>query len=307
MVAGPNDKEAVGADRRLVYLDYTQAELDRAYTQTEWAPNSRDVLARQARQSAELRARMPPTTFQYGESAAETLDVFGAGCGEGRAIHVHVHGGGWRSLSKDDVSFAAPAFVDAGAIYVAVNFATIPAVRLPDMVAQVQRAMVWLYNHAAEFGGNPKRIHLSGHSSGGHLAAVLLTTDWRNRFDLPADVIKSGLLMSGIYDLEPVMLSVRRDYVTISKEEEILLSPLRHVEMLRAPVLVVYGNHESPEFKRQAAGFVDAASEAARSARLLSVGDLNHFEVLDALADPDGEVGRWALAAMGVSEARASR
>ena len=282
-------------ESRRVYRDYSQAELDKAYTQTEWASNSRDVLARQTRQSADVRAALPPRTLRYGPGEDETLHVFGAPDGEGRPIHVHVHGGGWRSLTKDDVSFPAPAFVGAGAIYVALNFATIPAVRLPDMVAQLQRAICWLHAHAADFGGSPDRIHLSGHSSGGHLAAVLLTTDWSARFDLPADVIKSGLLMSGIYDLEPVMLSARRDYVTISKEEEYLLSPIRHVELLHAPIIVAYGNHESPEFKRQADAFVDAACEAARAARLLNIGDLNHFEVLDAFADPATELCRAAL------------
>ena len=99
-------------------------------------------------------------------------------------IHVHIHGGGWRALTKDDVSFLAPVFTNAGAIYVALNFSVIPAVRLPDMVAQAQRAICWLHGNAHSFGGDPSRIHLSGHSAGAHMASVLLTTNWPARFGL---------------------------------------------------------------------------------------------------------------------------
>src|SRR5687768_14468354 len=125
----PQDDGATATPK--VYLDYTQAELDRAYTQTEWAPNSRDVLRRQSEQSAVVRAHFPPQTFAFGPSAHETLDVFATG-GSNAPVHVHVHGGGWRALTKDDVSFPAPLFINAGAVYVALNFAVIPAVRLPD-------------------------------------------------------------------------------------------------------------------------------------------------------------------------------
>ena len=234
-----------------VYLDYTQAELDRAYTQAEWAPNSREVLRRQSEQSAIVRAQFPPQTFAFGPSADETLDVFATG-GSSVPIHVHVHGGGWRALTKNDVSFPAPLFVNAGAAYVALNFAVIPVVRLPDMVAQARRAIAWLYENGSKFGGDASRIHVSGHSAGAHMASCLFTTEWQIQFGLPADVLKSGLLMSGMYDLEPVMLSARSSYVKLSREEEWLLSALRHIDQISAPITIAIGDNESPEFKRQA-------------------------------------------------------
>jgi len=280
-----------------VYLHYTQAELDRAYTQSEWAPNSREVLARQSARSAQVRAEFKYATYQYGPGADETLDAFSP-VGSGRPIHVHVHGGGWRSLSKDDVSFPAPMFTRAGAVYIALNFSTIPRVRLPEMVAQTQRAIAWIHTHADVLGGSPDRIHLSGHSSGGHLAALLMTTDWQALFGLPSDVLKSGLLMSGSYDMGPVMLSVRRTYVSISKDEQDILSPIRHIEQLRSPIVVAIGDRESPEFKRQAECFVDRAMQAARRAQLLRVDDANHFEVMDVFADPKSGLAQTALRAM---------
>jgi arylformamidase len=282
-----------------VYLNYTQAELDRAYTQSEWAPNSREVIARQGLAGTRLREVMPPLTLAYGAHPDEVLDVFGAGS-DCSPVHVHIHGGGWRAQSKEGVSFAAPVFVQNGALFVALNFSLIPQVRLPEMVAQVQRAIGWLYVHAREFGGDPERIHLSGHSAGGHMAGVLMTTDWRARFGLPSDILKSGLLMSGMYDLEPVMLSVRSDYVKLSKDEQEMLSPIAHIDRLTAPIVVAYGDRETPEFKRQAESFVAAVNDAAKPASLLRVGDHNHFEVLDVFANPDSGLASTALRLMGL-------
>ncbi|MBX9846041.1 MAG: alpha/beta hydrolase [Xanthobacteraceae bacterium] len=268
-----------------VYLDYTQDELDKAYTQAAWAPNMKDVLARQSADSAKLRSVMAPRTFSYGPHPDETLDVFMSETAKG-PIHVHIHGGGWRALTKDDVSFPAPVFTDAGATYIALNFSVIPTVRLPEMVAQAQRAICWLHSNARSFGGDPSRIHLSGHSAGAHMASVLLTTDWSARFGLPADILKSGLLMSGSYDLEPVMLSVRSSYVKISKDELLALSAVRHVEQIRVPVTLVYGDKETPEFQRQAVYFFEVLKKASKTAEMICANGYNHFEIMDVFADP---------------------
>ncbi len=252
------------------------------------------VLARQSQASADFRSLVAPQTFRYGPSEDETLDVFASDKAGNAPVHVHIHGGGWRSLTKDDVSFAAPVFTSAGAIYVALNFSVIPAVRLPGMVEQVQRAIGWLHGNARRFGGDPARIHLSGHSAGAHMASVLLTTNWSDR-GLPADVIKSGMLMSGMYDLAPVMLSVRSTYVKISPQEQALLSAVQHVDQIRAPVTVVYGDKETPEFKRQAEHFFNSLRRSSKTAELICVDGFNHFEVMDVFADPNSSLAAVAL------------
>src|SRR4030095_12771898 len=129
---------------------------------------------------------------------------------------------------------------------------------LLPMAAQGRRAVAWVYGHAQRFGGDPQRIYVSGHSSGGHLAGVLLTTDWRQACDLPADIIKGGLCCSGMFDLKPVRLSVRSSYVTFTDEMEHLLSPQRHLDHLHAPLIVAYGTLESPHFQRQSRDFAAA-------------------------------------------------
>ena len=291
-----------------VFLNYTQAELDRAYDQRAWAANAERVIASYGEISRQVKARYPFKTEHYGSGADETLDIFppvmaaGAGASAaangkvGAPVHVFVHGGAWQSrVTKDESAFGAPAFVENGAAYVALDFACIPKVRLPDMADQCRRAIVWIWRNAWRFGGDHKRIHLSGHSSGGHIAAVLLTTDWK-ALGLAESPLRSGLCASGMYDLGPVLLSARSSYVKIDKAEEDALSPMRHLERVTCPIAVVYGDGETPEFKRHARDFAAGLKAKVRASSTLAEGkNLNHFELALTLGQPDGVLGKIAL------------
>jgi len=223
-----------------VYLNYDQEELDRNYDQRAWAPNADETIARWITGSAAARSSLRHrANLAYGSTEDERLDIFPA-ARAGAPILVFIHGGAWRSLSKEDSCYAAPAFVAAGVNFVALNFANIPKVRLPDMVAQVRRGVAWVYRNARELGGDPNRLYVAGHSSGGHLAASVLVTDWRTH-RLPNTIVKGGLCISGMYDLEPVILSARSSYVKLSKQEEMELSPARHLYALSCPVAIAYG------------------------------------------------------------------
>jgi arylformamidase len=280
-----------------VFLDYTQAELDRAYDQSAWAPDGAETITRYASESERVRARYEHHTFAYGRTPEATLDVFL--CARRNApIHVFVHGGAWQVLSKDDSSFLAPVFVDAGAHFVALDFALVPQATLPQMVAQLRRAIGWIYRNARRrFGGNPGRIYLSGHSSGGHLVGTLVTTDWK-RHGLPATVLKGAVLGSGMYDLRPVLLSARGNYLPLHAREEDALSPQRHVSRVRCPTVVVYGSEESPEFKRQSRCFAAALQTRPQATRLIVLPDTDHFSVPFVLGRPGSVLAEAALAQM---------
>jgi arylformamidase len=168
------------------------------------------------------------------------------------------------------------------------------------MVAQIRRAIAWIYRNASRLGGDPARIHVSGHSSGGHLAACVAVTDWPAEFDLPGDIVKSVICASGIYDLRPVRLSARNLYLKLDEEVEQALSPIRHLDRMAVPVYVAVGALESDEFKRQAASFAAALGTALVSP-LTEYAGLNHFEIVETLADPAGGLGAVALALMGVT------
>lgn len=280
-----------------VYLNYSQAELDDCYDQQVWARDAAAAIALCGAASAAARAvTAHHADLAYGEGADERLDWFPAP-NPSAPIHVHLHGGAWRRLTKADASFGAPAFVEAGIHYVVPNFSKLPVARLPDVVDQVARALAFVHRRAEEMGGDPDRILLSGHSSGGHLAAVLTTLDWRER-GVPTDLIKAGLCIGGIYDLEPVVLSARGEYIRVTATEVRDLSPRLHAASIGCPLTVVFGGRESPEFKRQAVAFAADLTTGGRACRLVEIPDVDHFEVNEMLGQPKSPVHRAALAAL---------
>jgi arylformamidase len=280
-----------------------QAALDAAYDQAAYAPNREQVLARNATNSEAVRARLgPPRRFAYGPTAIEGLDVYATSRPQA-PILVFVHGGAWRAGLAKNYASPAELFVNAGAHYVVPDFAPVQDVGgdLFPMVDQVRRAVAWVHGHAGDFGGDASRLYVSGFSSGAHLAAVLLTTDWARDFGLPTDLIKGGLCGSGMYDLEPVRRSARNRYVKFTDEMVQALSPQRHLDGLRAPLIVAHGTVETPEFQRQARDFAAAVKAAGKPVELVVGDGYNHFEMFETLANPYGVLGRAVLRQMGLA------
>ena len=256
-----------------VFRDYDQAALDAQYEQRAWVPHADDIIRRFGEASDEVRARLgEPGTYAYGASAAETLDVYGFST---RKALVFVHGGAWKRQSKRENAFAAETFIHAGAAYVALDFALLPAVTLPEMVGQVCRAIEWVASNLSE------NVFVCGHSSGAHLAASALTR---------VACVRAALLVSGIYDLLPVRLSARNVYVRLDERLEHEYSPIRHTDRIRCPVTVVWAEKESAEFARQSREFAEKLKAPAH------VGNrMNHFEIIETLANPRSPLAKIAL------------
>jgi arylformamidase len=291
-----------GASGPRVFLDYTQAELDAAYDQATYAPNREQMGARRAANCAGIRARIgEPERFAYGPAEIEKLDVFRSG-GAKAPIYIFIHGGAWRvGLAKDNC-YAAEMLVQAGVHCVVPDFALVQDCggSLLPMADQVRRAIAWTWRNAERFGGDRDRIYLGGHSSGSHLGGCALITDWARDFDVPPDIIKGAVLCSGMYDLAPVRLSARGNYVKFTDEMVEALSAIRHLDRLRTPVVLAYGTLETPEFQRQARDFHAALVAAGKPAQLLVGEQYNHFEIAETLANPFGLLGRAALGQMGI-------
>ncbi len=281
----------------MVFLSYSQEELDRAYNQRAYAVNQEQVELRLKARSQEARQRLGmPRRLSYGESTAERLDIFESHDAPAPTV-VYVHGGAWRGGSAENSAFPAEVLIDADVNYVALDFSLVDDAggSLYPMVEQVRKAVAWVYHNTASFGGDPGRIHLVGHSSGAHLAACVLSTDWQANFGLPSDVIKTGLLASGMYDLYPVSLSARSQYVSFTSGMIEDLSPIRRVESWKVPVIVAYGTLETPEFQRQSQEFADALGRAGKDVKLLVGEGYNHFEIRETLGNPYGLLGRAVL------------
>ncbi|MFL5070882.1 MAG: alpha/beta hydrolase [Xanthobacteraceae bacterium] len=288
-----------------VWLDMDQKELDDAYDQAVYAPNIQQILKRCARNSELVRERLgAPRRFAYGTTPIEGLDVFPTRAANA-PINVFVHGGAWRRGLAKNYAYAAEMFVNAGAHQVVLDFINVIEAGgdLMAMAQQVRRAVAWVYRNAASFGGDPERLYVCGHSSGGHLTGVLLTTDWQKDFGLPPTIIKGGVCGSGMYDLKPVRLSKRSSYVKFTDEVEQALSAQRHIDKLTAPVTLVYGTEETPEFQRQSRDFAAAVKAAGKPATLVVTEGYNHFEVMESLGNPYSAFGRAVLEQMRLAPA----
>jgi arylformamidase len=288
-----------------VWLDMDQKEIDDAYDQSVWAPNQPHVGKRRAVWSESVRARLKPERVAYGPTEIEQLDIYRTKV-PNAPIRVFLHGGAWRGGSAKDSAYPAEMFVTAGAHYIAVDFIAVEKAdgNLMTMADQVRRAVAWVYKNAASLGGDPNRLYISGHSSGGHLAGVVMVTDWKKDFALPPDVVKGGLLMSGMYDLKPVRLSKRSAYVKFTDEMEQALSTQRHLDKLNAPIIVSHGTLESPEFQRQTRDFFAAVKAAGKPVELIVGEGYNHFEMPETFGNPYGLLGRAALEQMKLAPAR---
>jgi len=153
-------------------------------------------------------------------------------------------------------------------------------VTLDEMAAQVCRGIDWVHRNLSS------DIVLCGHSSGAHLAGVALAR---------ISYLKGALLVSGVYDLLPVRLSARNDYVRLDERLEHEYSPIRHIESIRGPVTVAWAEHEAAEFARQSRAFSEKLQQAGKlEAAILGKGQ-NHFEIIETLAEPGSPLGRAAL------------
>ncbi|WP_244503910.1 alpha/beta hydrolase [Variovorax sp. CF079] len=223
----------------------------------------------------------------------------------GAPVLVYIHGGYWRALDKRDQSFVAPPFVDAGAMVVLANYALCPAVSIEHILLQLVQALVWVYRHAAEHGGDPERIVVAGHSAGGHLATMLLACDWRAVApDLPADLVKSALAISGLYELEPLRHApFLAPDLCLSAAPAQRLSPAAMPPPSRGSLVTVVGGDESEEFLRQAALISQAWGPRVVIAAE-RVPQRNHMDVLNELADPHSPTHRRALQLLGLLSPR---
>jgi arylformamidase len=280
----------------LVWLDMDQHELDEAYDQDVYAFNSKIISGRRASNNQKVLAIIgPPQREAYGPAEIEKVDIWKTKR-PNAPVQIFIHGGAWRGGRSAQVAYMAEPYIKAGAHFVSVDFNNVLETKgdLFPMVDQCRRAVAWVYKNAASFGGDPNQLYLTGHSSGGHLGGCVLITDWAKQ-GLPLDILKGALLGSGMYDLKPVRLSKRANYVKFTDEMEQALSTQRHLDKIHTPVILTHGSLETPEFQRQSRDFFAAMKAAGKPVQLLVGNGYNHYETQETLGNPYGFMGRAAM------------
>lgn len=279
------------------------AWLDAQYDNRARVPDAAAILSRWAIASAAAREGSPRKRLdlRYGDGPNETLDVFPTDRPDAPVL-MFIHGGYWRALDKSDLSFVAPAFVADGATVVVPNYALCPAVTIEDIALQMARALAWTWRHAAEWGADPSRMALAGHSAGGHLVAMLACCRWKQLGeDLPANPFAGALAISGLYDLEPIRLTpFLKDDLRITPQQVARLSPAFFARPQGAKLYATVGSEESDEFLRHNQLIRDQWGPTAVPV-CETIPRANHFTVLESLVDPAGRLHELALRLLGLS------
>ena len=261
--------------------------LESMYNNRKLVPDFPAYLERWVQTSSAARHSHPCTLgVAYGSAPGEKLDVFPSAANNAPVV-VFIHGGYWRSLDKSDHSFIAPVFTKQGACVVVPNYDLCPAVTIPEITMQMVCALAWVYRNIAQHGGNPTRITVIGHSAGGHLTAMMLACTWKSyAADLPANLVKNALSISGLYELEPLRHAPNvKDSLKLTPAQVRKASPALLPTPTDGTLYAVAGGDESAEFLRH-----NQLIQQAWGKKTVPVCEalpgLNHFSVLDALVDP---------------------
>jgi len=271
-----------------IFGAYDQAALDREYdNRAKIGDKLNFYLDSYAAGSLSVRASMPSSqNISYGPSGPETLDIFPAPVDGAQPVQIFIHGGYWKTLDSKDFSFVVRAFRPRGVLSVVVNYGLMPQISMAGLVAQCTRAVAWVQRNIADYGGDPERIFLSGHSAGGHLAAMMLVADWP-ALGLSSDVIKGAVGISGLYDLEPVQKCFVNQELGLSDADVDDFSPVRHHPAGPAPLILTVGANEGPEYLRQSREMAAAWESHGIQAQYLPMANHDHFSIILELNDPD--------------------
>lgn len=276
----------------ILYRGLSLAELEREYNPASNIANVGELHARRRARAVAAQANLSRALdVPYGGSGGETLDIFFAGRGEA-PIQIFFHGGSWKGQDKANYSFIAEPLGAQGVISVNVNYDLCPNVTIDQLIEQCRRALAWVWANARIMGGDPNRISVCGHSAGAHIACRMLETDWSQHGRTPDDVVKGAMLVSGLYDLEPIRLSSTNADVRLTPTDVVCESPMSRPLRRRAPVFITCGTDDNGEFRRQSKDFAAALAGRSYGAEYVETPGYNHFSILEALADPDHMLGR---------------
>ncbi len=284
----------------MLYRNFaTQEELDAQYDPERTVSDAGVYAEFYAQESDRLRSeRKHSLNVPFGPTVSEHVDLYPAG--EDAPVLVYVHGGYWRARTSKEFGFVARGPVPEGVATVVTNYELCPRVTMDEIVRQTRAAVAWTYKNARSFGGDPERIHVAGHSAGGHLVAMLLATDWEGDYGLPAGIVKGATAVSGLFDLAPFPYTFLQPKVQLTWDQVRRNSPILHVPDAAPPLLVAYGGDETDEFKRQSEAFLGAWKEKGLTGDRLVLAGKNHYDVIDGFLDAGSPLLSRLLGQMGL-------
>ncbi len=267
-----------------VYRDFDQAGLDAAYNNSaQVGAAKRDAYVAGWRlRSEELRGKLPhERNIPYGPSPREILDW--VPCGKlGAPTLAFIHGGYWQLNDKESSFQIAAGVLPHGINFVNLEYSLAPAKRMSEICQEIRRSIQWLLDNLARLGGDPNRLFVSGHSAGGHLAAVAMSNPR----------VAGGLAISGLFDLEPIRLSYLNKPLAMDVMESRRNSPIHTLPKAAGGLMVTVGGGELSELQRQSVDYYAAWRAAELPGEFIPLPCHDHFSVIDQIAQPQGILSR---------------
>lgn len=265
--------------------DLTFSDLDeraRQYNARGSVPDFDACVAEYARLAEHVRHTCPGVyDIQYGPSKGERLDIFPATRNHHLApVFVFIHGGYWRSQTKEDASIMAEVFTEAGVAVVVLEYTLLPEATLPEVIRQVRNAIAWLYQHGKQYGIDPNQMFIGGSSAGGHLAAMAAAEGWTTNHGLPDDVVKGAACLSGLYDLAPLCDINVNEWLQMAPWQAPRVSPLNNLPRPELPMVLAVGGLETEGFKNQTLAYEAACRQQGLKVQNVAAPRNNHFDLL---------------------------
>jgi arylformamidase len=283
----------------IVYKGFRQDELEYQYNPRESVVEYPQLSKRKAEQARKVRETAKSwLNVSYGSSPREALDIYAADK-PGGPVLIYIHGGYWRTGSKNDNCNFAPTFTQRGATVVVVEYDLCPKVTVTDIVRQTRASIAWVYRNIIRYSGNPARLYVSGHSAGGHLTAMALANDWEKE-GLPRNLIKGATATSGVYDLDVVMRISVNEQVRMTPEIALLNDPLTHPPLVNCPLVVAVGGAEPKGWQRMSEDYFKLCKQRGLDCEYLVVPGANHYTMSEHLADAKSPLAQTMFKQMGL-------
>jgi arylformamidase len=280
-----------------VYKNYNQEQLNDQYNTRLQVPDYASYFNRWeglSRQTAEQNIILKDIPF--GAHPEECLDIFPSNIPHSKTL-VFIHGGYWHLLDKAMFHFLAEHFLKYNVTTVLINYPLAPLSSIDEIVVSCRKAFRWLFDNITRFSGDPAELYLLGHSAGGHLASMMLVEE-------EAKFVRTMISLSGIFRLEPVMLSYLNSSIGLDRENAIKNSPVFLAPSNDCPLLLVTGTDESDEFKAQTDELCQSWKGKCSNIELLEVPQKNHYSILDAVVEKDSTLRTAIIRMMNIDPGR---
>ncbi len=282
-----------------LYRGFRPNEMEFQYNPRVSVPEYPDLAKIRAAQAKNVRDRAKSwLNLPYGASPREILDIYPADEPRG-AVLVYIHGGYWRSGSKEDNCNFVPTFTKRGATVVLVEYDLCPNVTVTDIVRQTRSSIAWVSKNIARYSGDPRKIFISGHSAGAHLTAMALAHDWAGE-GLPADLIKGAVATSGVFDLEMVMKISVQEQVRMTPEIAQQNNPFLYPPKVKCPVVVAVGGAEPKGWQQMSVDYFKYCKEQGMNAEYLVVPGVNHYTMSEQLLGASSPLTQAMIKQMGI-------